>query len=275
MSARSLIGALGRTARALAGARPLALLRCDAVGERVEVRGRASIRNGGRMEIGDGTVIWSRPVPVQLATGRDGSLLVRERVTIGYGSSIVAEGLVVIGAGSRIGAFATIFDGEDDAVTGWGRTSRPVVIGRDVRIGSKVTVLPGTSIGDGAEIGPGSVVSGVVPPRSVASGAPARIAREAAAEGARDVAERVGQLVARVFDRAAPPPLDLELERLSGWSSEGALRLLVALEEEFDTRIPVDGWLAVRSPADVVALVQRCTGAPAAGAAGTPTTAVS
>lgn len=264
MSARSVLAAVGRTARALVTPRPLSLLRCQVVGEHVKVQGRASIRNAGRMEIGSGTVIWSRPVPVQLATGRDGALLVGDRVTIGYGSSIVAEGLVAVGEGTRIGAFATIFDSEDDALTGWRRTSRPVVIGRDVRIGSKVTVLPGTSIGDGAEIGPGSVVSGVVPARSVASGAPARIAQAAGPAVSTDVPERVAQLLARVFNRTTPPPLEVELERLSGWSSEGALRLLLALEEEFGTQLPADDWLAVRSPADVVALVQRCTAVPTA-----------
>ena len=51
-------------------------------------------------------------------------------------------------------------------------------IGNRVWIGSKVTILPGVEIGDGAIIGANSVVSKDVPPYSVVGGIPARVLKQ-------------------------------------------------------------------------------------------------
>lgn len=51
------------------------------------------------------------------------------------------------------------------------------VVGNDVWIGQHVTVLPGVHIGDGAIIGANSVVSGHIPPYTVAVGNPCRVIR--------------------------------------------------------------------------------------------------
>ena len=50
-----------------------------------------------------------------------------------------------------------------------------VVIGENVWIGDKATILPGVSIGDGAVIGANAVVTKDVPPYSVVVGNPAKI----------------------------------------------------------------------------------------------------
>lgn len=52
---------------------------------------------------------------------------------------------------------------------------RPVHIGDDVWIGSRVTILPGASIGTGAIIGAAAVVTKDVPECAVVGGNPARI----------------------------------------------------------------------------------------------------
>ena len=54
----------------------------------------------------------------------------------------------------------------------------PVVIQRDVWIGANATVLPGVTIGTGSVVGAGAVVTRDVPPRTVVTGVPARVARE-------------------------------------------------------------------------------------------------
>ena len=55
--------------------------------------------------------------------------------------------------------------------------AKPVTVGDDVWFGGHVTVLPGVSIGDGAVIGAGSVVTRNIPARMVAAGNPCRVLR--------------------------------------------------------------------------------------------------
>lgn len=57
------------------------------------------------------------------------------------------------------------------------RAERPVYIGNDVWIASRVTILPGIKIGNGAIIGAGSIVSKDVPDYAVVAGNPACIVR--------------------------------------------------------------------------------------------------
>lgn len=53
----------------------------------------------------------------------------------------------------------------------------PVTIGSDVWIGSNSTILPGVTIGDGAVVAAGSLVTGDIAPGMVAMGRPAREVR--------------------------------------------------------------------------------------------------
>ena len=52
---------------------------------------------------------------------------------------------------------------------------KPVNIGENVWIGSRVTILPGVNIGEGAVVGAGSVVTGNVPKGAVVGGNPAKV----------------------------------------------------------------------------------------------------
>lgn len=54
-------------------------------------------------------------------------------------------------------------------------TEKPVSIGNDIWIGSRVTILPGVNVGDGAIIGTGSVVTKDVPPYTIVGGNPAKV----------------------------------------------------------------------------------------------------
>ncbi len=54
----------------------------------------------------------------------------------------------------------------------------PVTIGNDVWIGGGAVILPGVSIGDRAVIGAGSVVTGDIPPDTLAYGNPCRAVRK-------------------------------------------------------------------------------------------------
>lgn len=54
---------------------------------------------------------------------------------------------------------------------------KPVTIGNDVWIGTRAMVLGGVTIGDGAVIGAGAIVTKDVPPFAIVAGVPARIVR--------------------------------------------------------------------------------------------------
>ena len=60
----------------------------------------------------------------------------------------------------------------DDAVS-----KGPIIVGNDVWIGAKAIILSGVTIGDGAIVAAGSVVTKDVPPFSIVGGNPARVIR--------------------------------------------------------------------------------------------------
>lgn len=76
------------------------------------------------------------------------------------------------------------------------RRTAVVTIGNDVWIGHGVIVLPGVSVGDGAVLAAGAVVSRDVTPYTIVGGVPARFIRE---RFSRDIAERLIRL--RWWDR--------------------------------------------------------------------------
>jgi acetyltransferase-like isoleucine patch superfamily enzyme len=55
--------------------------------------------------------------------------------------------------------------------------SKPIAIGHDVWIGMGAIILPGVSIGEGAIVAAGAVVTSDVPAKAVVSGVPARLAK--------------------------------------------------------------------------------------------------
>jgi acetyltransferase-like isoleucine patch superfamily enzyme len=61
----------------------------------------------------------------------------------------------------------------------------PVVIGNDVTVGTKSTVLPGVVVGDGAVISAMSLVNKDVPPYTVVGGVPIRVLGTVPEEGRR------------------------------------------------------------------------------------------
>ena len=56
-------------------------------------------------------------------------------------------------------------------------TFHPVIIGKNVWIGDHATLLPGVTVGDGAIIAAGAVVTKDVPPRAIVAGVPAKVIR--------------------------------------------------------------------------------------------------
>jgi maltose O-acetyltransferase len=105
-------------------------------------------------------------------------------VHIGPGAMLDGAGGITVGDGSILAPEVNVFSRShnfDDNVQALPFDNvmlvAPVHIGRFVWIGTRVIVLPGVSIGDGAVIGAGAVVSKDIPSYAVAVGNPARVVR--------------------------------------------------------------------------------------------------
>lgn len=84
---------------------------------------------------------------------------------------LVSQFVSIIGANHKIDQ-ARITDKIEDHV------SKKVVIGDNVWIGAQAVILPGVTIGEGAVVGAGSVVTKDIPPYCVCAGVPARVTRK-------------------------------------------------------------------------------------------------
>lgn len=89
--------------------------------------------------------------------------------------------LIEIGDGTLVGPWAIVLahDASTRIHTGHTLLGR-VRIGRRVYVGHGAIIMPGSTIGDEAVVGPGSVVRGDIPPRSVAVGNPAVVVSDVA-----------------------------------------------------------------------------------------------
>jgi acetyltransferase-like isoleucine patch superfamily enzyme len=134
--------------------------------------------DGGRVQLGACTAIDRFATVIvkhgQLSAGRN--------LYLGVGSVVVARESISIGENVLIAEHVTIRD-QDHAIApteGQGRvgfTSSPIVIGDNVWLGAKVTVIQGVTIGNNVVVGANSVVTHDLPDNCVAVGAPARVVR--------------------------------------------------------------------------------------------------
>lgn len=114
-------------------------------------------------------------------------IVIGDNSIVGAWNHITAINKIVIGDGFLSGKWVTITDNSH------GKTETPymnilptkrrlcskgpVLIGKNVWVGDKCTILPGVTIGDGAVIGANSVVSTDIPPYSVVAGVPAKVVK--------------------------------------------------------------------------------------------------
>jgi acetyltransferase-like isoleucine patch superfamily enzyme len=141
------------------------------------------IRDGGEIIIGESVTLNSKNrkyhvnmhSPVKLiAEGSSAKIIIGSNTRI-HGSCINARGQVTIGKNCLIAANCQIIDNDGHS----GLIANPeersasrgpvanITIEDNVWIGMNCIILPGTSIGQGAVCGAGSVVMGAVPARSL------------------------------------------------------------------------------------------------------------
>ena len=108
------------------------------------------------------------------------NLTIGDHVFMNVGCLLHAEGGLTIGNDTEIGPYTVVwttnhvFDDTESLIRVQGEVQAPVVIESDVWIGASAIVLPGVTIGTGAVVGAGSVVTKDVPAYAVVVGNPAR-----------------------------------------------------------------------------------------------------
>ncbi|WP_407170700.1 serine O-acetyltransferase [Bradyrhizobium sp. ORS 111] len=112
-------------------------------------------------------------------------------LTIVHGWGLVVNRDAILG--SNVTLFNGVVIGRKDKITAEGRETQYPVIGDDVWLGPQAIVVGGIEIGDGAIIGPGSVVTKSVPPHCVVGGNPARILKSGALPDVMNRAPMEGQ----------------------------------------------------------------------------------
>jgi acetyltransferase-like isoleucine patch superfamily enzyme len=108
------------------------------------------------------------------------NITIGENVFINEGCSFQDQGGITIGNNCLIGhnvVIATLNHEEDPEHRG-DLHAKPVIIGNQVWIGANATILPGITIGDGAIVAAGAVVTKDVPTRMVVAGVPAKIIKK-------------------------------------------------------------------------------------------------
>jgi len=142
------------------------------VGDNSHILGEILIfAHGGKVEIGcdcyvgDGTRVWSAA-----------SITIGDRVLISHNVNIFDSDTHPLSATKRHAQFKAIASvGHPEKID---LKEAPVVIENDAWIGAMATVLKGVTIGEGAIVGAGSVVTCDVPSWTIVAGNPARIIRE-------------------------------------------------------------------------------------------------
>jgi acetyltransferase-like isoleucine patch superfamily enzyme len=140
------------------------------------------------------------PFPAMLEMGENAEINVQNTFSIHSGCHIIVlkNGKLNLGSGYinrnvKIRCYQEISIGNDVAisenVTIWdsdahqiigkeNQMTQPVSIGNHVWIGTNVTILKGVTIGDGAIIAAGSVVTKDIPAQCLAGGVPAKVIKE-------------------------------------------------------------------------------------------------
>lgn len=163
-------------------------------GERSRIYSPCSLQGGGskRIAIGNNTIIQSHCVlGCWEEYGNQSfvpSIIIGDYCNIGEYSHITACDKITIGNGLLTGRFVYIGDNSHGGLSDSESKVPPInrklqskgeiLIGNNVWIGDKATILGGITLGDNVIIGANSVVTHDIPSNSMAAGSPAKVIKQ-------------------------------------------------------------------------------------------------
>jgi acetyltransferase-like isoleucine patch superfamily enzyme len=166
------------------------------VGRNCVFRHPTKISIGDNVTIDDLSLIDARGTEAQGIVLEDGVMINRNTSIQSKGGDITIEKSVTVGANSSLVSWSGIRIDEGTVLAGgcclsagkfdYGElgtsileqepfSSGPITIGKNSWIATRVTILDGVRIGEDSIIAAGAVVTGNIPPRTIASGNPAKV----------------------------------------------------------------------------------------------------
>jgi maltose O-acetyltransferase len=131
-------------------------MRMKEVGDGARISHRVTIKGETNISIGKNVHVTNNCI----LDGRGG-------LSIGDDTMVGFETLIVTGTHN--------YEQADILIRMQGAYRSPVAIGKDVWLGARTIILPGVTIGDGAVVAAGAVVTRDIPPYAIAGGVPARV----------------------------------------------------------------------------------------------------
>jgi len=154
------------------------LRNCE-TGSMVAVKGRLKVNASGQIKIGNNTSIWSHVGVSQLSAGPRALIEIGHDTFINTGTIITSRKHIKIGNNCNIANQVIIMDDDFHGIDDREMASAKgeIIIGNNVWIATRATILKGVTIGDGAIVAAGAVVTKDVLPYTIVGGVPARFIR--------------------------------------------------------------------------------------------------
>jgi acetyltransferase-like isoleucine patch superfamily enzyme len=148
----------------------------DGHGKHLRIDGKLRVTNEGCITIGDRFRTRGK---VSLNCEQGGTLTIGNNVFINEGSEIATTHCVSIGDNALIGPEVRFMDSDYHDVYDHTKPGKkaPIIVGKNVWIAARAMILKGVTIGDGAVVAAGAIVSKNVPPRAIVAGNPAQVIR--------------------------------------------------------------------------------------------------
>lgn len=147
-------------------------------GTRIGGMGRIDLRRNAKFYIGEKSFIARG---CEIVVTDSASCIIGNNVSIGCFSNIRCNKKIEIGDRTLIAQFVSLIGGQYKykkkgiPISLQGFDKNDIIIGKDVWIGAGAIILPKITIGSGAIIGAGSVVTHDIPEYSIAVGNPAKV----------------------------------------------------------------------------------------------------
>ncbi|MEO0897496.1 MAG: acyltransferase [Bacteroidota bacterium] len=166
------------------------LRRVNELGKLVFTRKKPTVLNKGTIKIGSLVRIWSNVNRVRFAVNKGAELIIGENTRIN-GSTISVSSKVHIGKNCRIAPHVIIMDGDfHDTVDRLAKGKTGMIEIKDgAWVATRAMVMKNVTIGKGAVVAAGSVVTKDVPDYCVVGGVPAKIIKRLKVEAAEPVLE--------------------------------------------------------------------------------------